>query len=76
MRRTGVVSWFNDRKGFGFIKDDEGAEIFVNYTEIVRQGFQTLNVGERVSFEVVDEERGPKALHVTPEAETLPDHCP
>ena len=66
MRPRGVVSWFNDRKGFGFIKDESGEDVFVNYTEIVREGFQTLNVGETVSFEVVDEDRGRKALNVVP----------
>ncbi len=64
MRREGEVSWFNERKGFGFITDDDGQEIFVHYTEISRNGFQTLKPGERVSYEVTDQERGPKAVDV------------
>lgn len=67
MRQVGEVSWFNEKKGFGFIRDDDGRELFVHYTEIRRDGFQTLNVGERVSFEAVDQDRGPKAVDVTPE---------
>ncbi len=67
MKQKGEVSWFNERKGFGFIRGDEGQELFVHFTEIKREGFQTLAVGERVSFEVVDEDRGPKAVKVVPE---------
>jgi CspA family cold shock protein len=64
-RKTGTVAWFNDRKGFGFITGEDGMDVFVHYQEIERDGFQTLNVGERVSFELADEEKGPKALAVT-----------
>lgn len=64
MRREGEVSWFNEQKGFGFITGDDGADVFVHYTEIVRDGFQTLEVGEKVTFEVTDEEVGPKAVDV------------
>ncbi|WP_243547221.1 cold-shock protein [Pseudodesulfovibrio tunisiensis] len=64
MRHTGIVSWFNEQKGFGFISDDQGGDVFVHYTEIVRDGFQTLDPGERVTFELVDEEIGPKAVDV------------
>ena len=64
MRREGEVSWFNEQKGFGFITGDDGVEIFVHYTEIMRDGFQTLDSGERVSYEVTDEEIGPKAVEV------------
>lgn len=64
MRREGEVSWFNEQKGFGFITGDDGVDIFVHYTEIVRDGFQTLESGERVTYEVTDEEIGPKAIDV------------
>ena len=64
MRREGEVTWFNDQKGFGFITGDDGMDVFVHYTEIVRDGFQTLEAGERVSYDVTDEEVGPKAVEV------------
>ncbi|MBN2140146.1 MAG: cold shock domain-containing protein [Desulfovibrionaceae bacterium] len=67
MSHRGVVTWFNDKRGFGFIKDEAGREVFVHYSEIRRDGFQTLAEGEAVSFEVQDEERGPKAVNVVPE---------
>ncbi len=66
MRHTGVVSWFNERKGFGFITDEAGEDVFVHYTEIVREGFQTLSEGERVSYELAEGLEGKKALNVTP----------
>lgn len=64
MRKNGEVTWFNEQKGFGFISDENGKDIFVHYTEIIRDGFQTLEAGEHVSFTVVDEETGPKAQDV------------
>ena len=64
MRREGEVTWFNDQKGFGFITGDDGLDVFVHYTEIVRDGFQTLEAGERVTYDVTDEEVGPKAVEV------------
>lgn len=64
MRLEGEVSWFNEQKGFGFITDTDGRDVFVHYTEIVRDGFQTLEPGELVTFSVVDEETGPKATEV------------
>ena len=65
MRRQGVVTWFNEQKGFGFI-DSDGLDVFVHYAEIVRDGFQTLTPGEAVSFTLTDEDIGPKALDVRP----------
>ncbi len=64
VRRKGEVSWFHEQKGFGFITSEDGADIFVHYTEIVRDGFQTLEPGENVTFDVVDEETGAKAVDV------------
>lgn len=55
----GTVKWFNDAKGFGFIEQDGGQDVFVHHTAIQSQGFKTLEEGARVSFEVVD---GPKGL--------------
>ena len=60
----GIVKWFNDRKGFGFITQDEGGDIFVHYSSITMSGFKSLNEGDRVSFEVEEDDRGPKAKNV------------
>lgn len=64
MRREGEVTWFNEQKGFGFITGDDGVDVFVHYTEIIREGFQTLEPGERVIYDVTDEDIGPKAVDV------------
>lgn len=64
-RKTGVVSYFNERKGFGFLTDEAGRDVFVHYAEIQREGFQTLAPGERVSFDLADEGQGLRAVNVT-----------
>lgn len=64
MRHEGEVTWFNEQKGFGFITGTDGMDVFVHYTEIVRDGFQTLEAGERVTYEVADADVGPKAVDV------------
>ncbi|WP_319468330.1 cold shock domain-containing protein [uncultured Pseudodesulfovibrio sp.] len=64
MRLEGEVTWFNEQKGFGFITGDDGLDVFVHYTEIIRDGFQTLEPGERVSYTLTDVEVGPKAVDV------------
>lgn len=74
VRRQGEVTWFNEQKGFGFITSDEGLELFVHYTEISRDGFQTLKPGERVSFEVSDPDRAPKAVNVRISGENIYGH--
>lgn len=62
----GVVKWFSNQKGYGFIEQDNGGDIFVHYSEIVDQdGFKTLNEGDRVTFEVGQGEKGPAAKNVT-----------
>lgn len=61
----GTVKWFNDSKGFGFIKQDNGEDVFVHFTAIQSKGFRTLKEGERVSFEIVDGPKGPAADKVT-----------
>lgn len=67
MPRTGVVSWFNEPKGFGFITDDaDGRDVFVHYAEIQAAGFQTLDPGQRVSFELGGDPEAPKAESVRP----------
>jgi CspA family cold shock protein len=56
---TGTVKWFNDAKGFGFISQEGGEDVFVHHTAITMDGFRTLKEGERVEFDVV---QGPKGL--------------
>ena len=60
----GTVKWFNDAKGFGFIEQDGGKDIFVHHTAIQADGFKSLSEGERVSFDVVDGQKGPAAQNV------------
>jgi len=60
----GIVKWFNEKKGYGFIQRDEGADLFVHYTSIEMPGFKTLVEGERVVFEIEENERGPAAKNV------------
>jgi len=61
----GVVKWFSERKGFGFIEQEDGQDLFVHHSAINMTGFRTLNDGDRVSFEVEESDRGPKAKNVT-----------
>jgi CspA family cold shock protein len=61
----GTVKWFNDAKGFGFIEQDGGNDVFVHHTAINSDGFKSLAEGSRVSFEVVDGPKGPAAADVT-----------
>ena len=61
----GTVKWFNDAKGFGFIEQDGGKDVFVHHTAIKAQGFKSLQEGARVEFEVVDGPKGPAAENVT-----------
>ncbi len=56
---TGTVKWFNDAKGYGFISQEGGEDVFVHHTAITMEGFRTLKEGEKVEFEVV---QGPKGL--------------
>lgn len=60
----GRVKWFNDAKGFGFIEQEGGKDLFVHHSAIQAQGFKSLQEGERVSFDIVDGPKGPAAANV------------
>ena len=62
--KTGTVKWFNEQKGYGFIAQDEGGDVFVHYSAIVEQGFRSLREGERVEFTVEQGQKGPAAANV------------
>ena len=62
--KTGVVKWFNNEKGFGFISVEGVDDVFVHFSAIQGEGFKTLEEGQAVSFEIVDGARGPQAANV------------
>ena len=61
----GTVKWFNDQKGYGFISDEEGNDVFVHYSGLDMEGFKTVKEGQAVEFEVVNGAKGPQATNVT-----------
>ncbi|MBO5238944.1 MAG: cold-shock protein [Lachnospiraceae bacterium] len=62
--KTGTVKWFNAKKGYGFISDEEGKDIFVHFSALDMPGFKVLEEGEKVEFDVVEGEKGPQAANV------------
>jgi cold shock protein len=64
MRFAGKVKWFNEAKGYGFIEREDGADVFVHYTNIVGQGFRTLKENDAVEFEVNEGPKGLQAVSV------------
>ncbi len=61
----GTVKWFNESKGYGFLEQEDGKDVFVHYSAITEEGFKTLNEGQRVQFEITDGPKGPAAANVT-----------
>ena len=63
-REQGVVKWFNDTKGFGFIQQESGPDVFAHFREISSSGFKTLFEGQQVSFSIVEGQKGPNAVNI------------
>jgi CspA family cold shock protein len=63
---TGTVKWFNDQKGFGFIEQEEGEDVFVHFSEIQTEGYKTLEEDQEVEFELEETEKGLAATDVNP----------
>lgn len=64
MSQSGVVKWFNNSKGYGFLTDENGADVFVHFSAIQSEGYKTLKQGDKVEFEPVEGEKGLQAVNV------------
>jgi CspA family cold shock protein len=64
---TGIVKWFNDAKGFGFISEDGGDDVFAHFSAIKSEGFKSLRENQRVTFDVVTGAKGKQAANIVPE---------
>jgi CspA family cold shock protein len=63
-RMTGTVKWFNNSKGYGFIEQEDGPDVFVHYSAITGEGYRSLNEGQQVEFDIEDGPKGPQAANV------------
>ena len=63
--KMGTVKWFNAKKGFGFISDEVGNDVFVHFSALMMDGFKVLEEGDKVEFEVIQGDKGPQAANVT-----------
>jgi len=62
---NGVVKWFSDKKGYGFIEQEDGPDVFVHHSGINATGFKTLKEGDQVTFDIEDGQKGPAAVNIT-----------
>lgn len=63
-RTTGTVKWFNNSKGYGFIEQEDGPDVFVHYSALSGEGYRSLNEGQGVEFDIEDGPKGPQAVNV------------